>query len=573
MPPRTYVRLFRFSLALCASVVLAAPIFAGEITKTLADGVVLRQIIQPEGPDVMVVNVLQIETKNPNVKIEAALAGGAVLAADLTIGRETISRLTARTGALAAVNADFFPYTGDPLGISIVNGDLVSEPYAGRSAIGISRGGWVLFDKLGFSGQVTSANGAYHKIHGVNRSRGANEMICYSPVYGAPTPSKNNNCVEAILGSSAYTLAPNTPIQAVVRQVTPGTGSIVPPDGFVLSGSGESGDFINNNLRVGDKVTLRFDIISNLGKNWTPVAQAVGGGPWLVRNGQIAVEGEIEKFDSSLINNRHPRTAVGMTAKKELLLVTVDGRQWISRGMTLPELARLMQSLGAVTAINLDGGGSTTMSVKGMVVNSPCEGVERAVANALLVRSANPAPEEPGISFAAAALTAQAGVAQKLVLIDTRTSCILDQKTMSRVVWGVRGGKGFVNQWGLFVPLKVGSGAIIASLGDNKAEVPVTVTTGAPNVLTASMKPDIADPNRGVTQARVADKAGNPVPGQTLVVAVIGGIADVTQAVTDASGTVSIGVTWDAAVDPTARQVTVCCGTLTPVMLTYKPKQ
>ena len=101
------------------------------------------------------------------------------------------------------------------------------------------------------------------------------------------------------------------------------------------------------------------------GFDWSQVDQAVGAGPWLVKSGAEAIDTEDEGMDVAYFSKRHPRTAVGVTADNKLLIVTVDGRQPISQGVTLVELAALMKQLGAVNAINLDGGGSTTLSVKG----------------------------------------------------------------------------------------------------------------------------------------------------------------------------------------------------------------
>ena len=530
---------------------------AGTVTKILSDGVIFTQTITPDGPDVMVVNVLKIDTTNKNVKVESALAGGTVIEGDPTNGRETISHLTERTGVLAAVNADYFPYTGDPLGVAIVNGDLVSEPFDGRSAMGISLGGWVLFDKLTFSGWATAANGVRFRVRGINRLRGPNEMICYTPTYGAVTPNRNE-CTDVTLSGVTLPLPPNKPVEAVVNCIAPGPGSLVPPGCLVLSGNGLAAKFINDNLHVGDKVTLRFDLMSQFGKNWTPVVQAVGGGPFLVVNSEVAVGGDAEKFSASLIRGRHPRTAVGMTADKQLLLVTVDGRQWISRGMTLQELAELMKSLGAVTAINLDGGGSTTMSIKGLVVNSPSDGIERSVADALVVKTIDPPVAPTNIRFEVPSLSVQVGAGQKLALINCHTGLPLDQAALARVVYGTRGGKGFVNQSGLFVPLRTGNGTVVALLGDRRAELPVTVTTGPPFALTASLKDDPAGVvGRGLVQVAVSDKGDNPIAGVKVSLSVAGGTADVVQTWTDALGAASVPITWDPASDPAKRSVTV----------------
>ena len=95
---------------------------------------------------------------------------------------------------------------------------------------------------------------------------------------------------------------------------------------------------------------------------------------------------------------RHPRTGVGVTESGQIFFVTVDGRQADSEGMTILQFAKLFKKLGAKRALNLDGGGSTTMVVKGEIVNTP-SGSERSVASALLVLkgedSGEPEPSPP----------------------------------------------------------------------------------------------------------------------------------------------------------------------------------
>ena len=115
-----------------------------------------------------------------------------------------------------------------------------------------------------------------------------------------------------------------------------------------------------------------------------PVEDAVGAGPALVSNGQVRVSTNEEVFFGSAIPNTHPRTAAGIRADGTLLLVVVDGRQPVSRGVDLEQLAALMVDLGAEEALNLDGGGSSSLFVSGELLNRPSGvTVEREVMSAI----------------------------------------------------------------------------------------------------------------------------------------------------------------------------------------------
>jgi exopolysaccharide biosynthesis protein len=124
-------------------------------------------------------------------------------------------------------------------------------------------------------------------------------------------------------------------------------------------------------------------------------ALVVGGGPRLLAEGRVAVAARAEGFApleapgffSSFVRARNPRTLAGVRRDGSLLLVTVDGRQpgW-SAGATLGEAARLMRALGARDALNLDGGGSTAMTVRGELVNRPSDPAgERSVSDGVFV--------------------------------------------------------------------------------------------------------------------------------------------------------------------------------------------
>ena len=107
----------------------------------------------------------------------------------------------------------------------------------------------------------------------------------------------------------------------------------------------------------------------------------------MINNGRVAIAAEDEGIAARFVSDRHPRTAIAKTKDGQLLVVTVDGRQpGVSVGMSLTELADLLLEFEASEAINLDGGGSTTMVVNGKLVNSPSDQTgERPVSDAILI--------------------------------------------------------------------------------------------------------------------------------------------------------------------------------------------
>jgi exopolysaccharide biosynthesis protein len=119
---------------------------------------------------------------------------------------------------------------------------------------------------------------------------------------------------------------------------------------------------------------------------FTDVEDIVGGVPQLIKNGKVDVTWEQEKTTKAFVETRHPRTAVAKLKDGKFLMITVDGRSESSGGISLYDLAALLLELGATDAMNLDGGGSTTMFLDGKVVNHPSdkEG-ERKVSDAILV--------------------------------------------------------------------------------------------------------------------------------------------------------------------------------------------
>jgi exopolysaccharide biosynthesis protein len=154
----------------------------------------------------------------------------------------------------------------------------------------------------------------------------------------------------------------------------------------VISASGKAKEWALANLKRGMRVEIRTEVVTTPAIPFKPDF-IIGAGPQLLASGRFVAEAEAANYSQSLMRARHPRTAIGRREDGRLILVTVDGRQpQKSVGMTIEELAKLMLELGCREALNLDGGGSTTMVIKNRIVNSPSDQIgERPVSDALLV--------------------------------------------------------------------------------------------------------------------------------------------------------------------------------------------
>jgi exopolysaccharide biosynthesis protein len=151
---------------------------------------------------------------------------------------------------------------------------------------------------------------------------------------------------------------------------------MAPGDGVVLSAVPATDEAtMIRSLSVGESMTIDWSL------GWPGVRDAIGGSNVLVNGGRVVL-GPC----SGAICAPNPRTGIGLTADGRIVLVVVDGRQSGAAGMTLPAFATFMASLGVESAMNLDGGGSSTIVIKGGVANSPSDGFERSVTNAIVVR-------------------------------------------------------------------------------------------------------------------------------------------------------------------------------------------
>ena len=549
---------FRRAWLLCLVGVLtpASLSYAGQWTKELAPGVTLTQITKTPDDNAIprVINILKVDPKTPGIRVQMVLGKDKVWDTDSTNGRETVGSMAKRLGAVATINGDFFPFSGDPLNLCIGGGELISEPHENRSVFGLTSDGKCLFDRLEFDAKITLPDGKWFPIRGINRPRGQNELVAFTPKFFTSTCTKPDGS-EAVVKLENGPVKVGVPLKGTVSSVKSDSGDTAIADGtIVLSGWGTGSDFIKERLHEGMAVNIEFNLKP---AGWENITEAVGGACRIIRDGKIAVEMEVEHVVALFVNTTHPRTAIGSTRDGKIVMVTVDGRQSISTGFPLPDLAKLMLDQGCVQAINLDGGGSSTMATSFGTINCPSDGPLRPVSDGLAVFQDQRVPDSArDFKIALPTGTVESGESVQLTLTDPDGNP-LDAAVASKAVWCTNGGAGFVDQSGLFFGYKAAKGEVVARLGSNVVSVPIETIPAPACKLSAEVKADPDMPNRSVLSVALRDLNGNGVRGE-ITIQVTGGIPDSSPSVTGGDGKASTGITWDG----TTGQVTVTSGSL-----------
>lgn len=331
--------------------------------------------------------------------------------------RETTSQLARAAGATIGVNGGYFVFSpaagapGDPAGVGVYGGRLLSEPINDRPALVLRRNGKrTSVERLSWKGSARIDDeqvglDGVNRVPGLIRNCGGDpsdqptsrplhdftctddaELVAFTPQFGPHTPSGAGR--EVILDS-----------RGLVRAVLTVRGTTLPAGSTSLQGTGALADTLGV-LRPGDRVTVRMQLVGSEedGGGHTQATRrgttVVNGGPMLIQDGRDHItlrrDGFIRPTDPSFaygfVVKRNPRTFAGVDARGRTVLVTVDGRGVDDLGLSIAETADVARSLGLVDAINLDGGGSTAMALRGRLISHPSDPTgERAVGDAILV--------------------------------------------------------------------------------------------------------------------------------------------------------------------------------------------
>jgi hypothetical protein len=327
--------------------------------------------------------------------------------------REKTTELAAIERATVALNGGFFVFDpaagaeGDPAGAGVYRGRLQSEPIGDRPVLVLrDRGRHSDIVRPSWTGSVrlptrTSVLDGLNRVPGLIRNCGgtfddlptwrplhdvtctdADELLLFKPAFGPTTPTGAG--AEAILdraGRVVTVLGSRGTALRAGRRSLQATGNLAPAIAALRPGA-----------RVRVRTSLRYH-----GRTLArPGNTVINGGPLLMKHGAVRITQRRDgmhqpmnpSFDYGWVLQRNPRTFAGTDARGRTLLATVDGRQLGELGLSIPETASVARSLGMTEAINLDGGGSTAMVIRGSLISHPSDASgERPVGDAIVIRS------------------------------------------------------------------------------------------------------------------------------------------------------------------------------------------
>ncbi len=323
-------------------------------------------------------NIIEINPSiNPNVKIMPIMAGNELAK------KSTVTSMSRKNNAFAAINGSFFkPQTGVPLGILMVNKKILTGPIHDRVALGITDNGFKM-ERVSLNAKLNYL-GRELKVNNINQPRTlCTDVLIYTPEWGTISPSTPKYGIQVAVREGKIVEKSSYPIK-------------IPKNGFVISAPlSKISDFLaeeSAKTKIINKISspqIYLDVKTN--PDWDDVNHIIGGGPFLVKDGNLYVDYIEEKFKP--IAGRNPRTAIGYTKEGNFIMVTIDGREQKSVGAGLFELAKVMKSFECEYAMNLDGGGSSTMQINGQVVNVPSVKGGIAVSNSLALVESQSVPD------------------------------------------------------------------------------------------------------------------------------------------------------------------------------------
>ena len=471
----------------CLSLLYIPSAQAADTTRTVVGpGAVHVHIHDPSQP--VHIEILEFDLSHPENTITTVLANDQLIASN-----EQVKSMSDRnTGeghlVIGALNGDYYgsSYPFDKLR----NGQIIDNKYVfggfrNRSSFGMTDEGKPVIDILNFFGQINLANNETFEIQRMNRAPVDSGLVIYNH-YLAPNTRSDASTTEWRLVPQED-IATNRPVPFEVTAVERHQGSMtIHKDTYVVTGTNAIADSLYEKLSVGDHVHLTLGVQPSIHNELAgeSISELIGGGPRLLTNGERSTTQFVgfEGFGENHSGERHSRSAVGFSKDStKIYFVAVDGRQHTSRGATMRELADIMKGIGAWNAVNLDGGGSTTLVVRDEPANDHDRsfglGTYRSVANGILAVAKINYEE----------ITSHLSISPKeavLDSVDTKqqfTAHLVDNwdhvlpGMESVFTWEIIDLDGELDDFGLFTAKEYGEGYIVAHYGEYSDTASVSV--------------------------------------------------------------------------------------------------
>ncbi len=434
------------------------------------------------------INVVTVDLSDPYVKLDL------LMSPEGTSTRSDVKSMAQSSGAVAALNGDFFgTFTstensngGYPIGLAMKSGSYVSTPYYENVlknkfvTFSTDELKQVLYSYVTHTTTLLGSNSSI-KISEINKvSSNYNYPIVYNSNWGkysVGSSEKFPNMVEMVVENG---------IVSQIRTSMPPV--LIPENGYVVTVNQSGAKQITDNFQTGDYVQLDIKTKPDLsGQDF-----AISGGTMLVKDGKPAPI-------THNISGLHPRSAIGTSADgRYLYMAAVDGRQVISKGVKLEELANIMIEIGAHNAVNLDGGGSTTLVGRAAgssiikVLNSPSESQLRKVVNSLGIFSTAPKGTLHGLLIDTSDTNIFVNTTREFTVRGYDQYRNPVEVNPAEVSWKITGVKGSFKD-NVLTPTEVGEGSITASVGGVSASLPVSVLSSpaeiwiSPRILNTSV--------------------------------------------------------------------------------------
>ncbi len=316
----------------------------------------------------------------PNSTVLPTITNGTALFGTDNISSE-INRLEALgTDIIGGSNADFFSLkTGVPMSNAIVDGKILTKDASGQDAIGIMPDGTAFISYFSLNSVLIRQDGSEINIYNINKYRQPYAVYMMTSDFSTETRNSTEG-IDIILNPTSGEMKLGTKMTAVIESISEQQSSAPIPKGKIVItiDAKAPAEFLDpiKSLTVGEEITLSFSAEGDA--RWKEVTLGMGS-----VGGRLLING---KINPNLEAGAAPRTAIGLKEDGSIILYTIDGRQsGYSYGVQLKTLAARMQELGCIDALNLDGGGSTQMSVQlpgsddSTLVNKPSDGKERKV--------------------------------------------------------------------------------------------------------------------------------------------------------------------------------------------------